>query len=59
LISAYLEAPATANAREIQHAHQNRILYVPVNDPFVTMNIDTPEDFAQLCATYPEKSFAR
>jgi len=59
LITAYLDGLPTANARAIQHSNQNRILYVPVNDPFVTMNIDTQEDFAQLCATYPEKSFAR
>ncbi|MGZ4787912.1 MAG: nucleotidyltransferase family protein [Terriglobales bacterium] len=59
LIGAYLDAPATANARDIQHAHLNRILYVPVTDPTVVVNIDTPEDYAQLCASYPEKTLAR
>jgi len=59
LISRYLDAPATSNARDIHHANPSRIVYVPVNDPFVTSNIDTPEQFAQLCAAYPEKTFAR
>jgi len=58
LISKYLDAQATANAREIHHANPNRILYVPVTDPFVTLNIDTPEDFARFCATQTEKTLA-
>jgi molybdopterin-guanine dinucleotide biosynthesis protein A len=38
----------TANAREIQHQHQARIQYVPVNDPDTTMNLNTPDDYAKL-----------
>jgi len=48
MIEAFLKAPAAATAREIEHAHQPRIAYVPVNDPRVTMNINTPEDYDAL-----------
>jgi molybdenum cofactor cytidylyltransferase len=48
MITAFLRAPATSNARDIEHAHQNRIHYVAVNDPLVTMNVDTPEEYASL-----------
>jgi molybdenum cofactor cytidylyltransferase len=48
LIEAFLRAPATATGREIEHQHQSHIQYLPVHDPFVTMNVDTPEDYAAL-----------
>ncbi len=48
MMEAFLRAPATANAREIEHAHQDKIAYVPVNDPFVAVNVDTPEQYAAL-----------
>ena len=48
MIEAFLRAPATSIARDIEHANQQRILYLPVNDPFVTANIDTPEQYASL-----------
>jgi molybdenum cofactor cytidylyltransferase len=48
MIEAFLKAPATSVAREIEHANQQRIFYMPVNDPFVTANIDTPEQYASL-----------
>jgi len=48
LIEQFLKAPATANARNIEHANQDRILYVAVDDPLVTSNINTPEDYASL-----------
>jgi molybdenum cofactor cytidylyltransferase len=48
LMTVFLEAPATANAREIEHMHQERIQYVAVDDPFVAMNVNTPEDYAEL-----------
>jgi molybdenum cofactor cytidylyltransferase len=59
MISLYLDATADANARDIHHAQPDRILYVPVNDAFVTLNIDTPEDYAQLRAAHPEATPAR
>jgi molybdenum cofactor cytidylyltransferase len=48
MIEAFLRAPATANAREIEHAHQDKVVYLPVNDPFVAVNVDTPEEYAAL-----------
>ena len=48
MIEKFLKAPPTANAREIEHAWQERISYLPVNDPMVTMNVDTPGDYASL-----------
>ena len=48
LIEAFLKAPATATARQIEHQHQPHIRYVPVDDPFVSVNVDTPEDYAAL-----------
>ena len=48
MIEAFLRAPATASAREIEHAHQDKIAYVTVNDPFTTMNVDTLDQYAAL-----------
>ena len=50
IIGKVLDATPTSNAREILHCHEERIAYVPVNDPFVAMNIDTPEDYERLSA---------
>lgn len=46
LIEAFLQAPPTASARDIEHQHRDRIHYVTVNDPFVALNINTPADYA-------------
>jgi CTP:molybdopterin cytidylyltransferase MocA len=59
LIGLIIDAPATSNARDIMHANQSHIAYVPVTDPFVTMNIDTPEDYERLCALNPELPVTR
>jgi molybdenum cofactor cytidylyltransferase len=48
LIEIFLQAPPTANARDIEHRYQEHIQYVPVSDPFVALNINTPEDYAAL-----------
>jgi molybdenum cofactor cytidylyltransferase len=48
LIELFLKAPATANARDIEHQHQSHIEYLPVEDPFVIANVDTPEDYSAL-----------
>src|SRR6202790_877315 len=37
LLEAFLRAPVTSNARDVEHAHKNDIEYVPVDDPLVTM----------------------
>ena len=48
MIEAFLKAPATATAREVEHQHQLHLQYVPVDDPHVTRNVNTPEDYAAL-----------
>jgi molybdenum cofactor cytidylyltransferase len=50
MIEAFLRVPATSTAREVEHAHQVHIRYVPVDDSFVAVNINTPEDYAGLLA---------
>jgi len=48
LMEAFLQAAPGATARDIEHAHQAHIVYVPVDDPLVAVNINTPEDYAKL-----------
>jgi len=48
MIEAFLRAPAQSTARDVEHAHQEHILYLPVSDPLVVANVDTPEDFEKL-----------
>jgi len=50
LIEVFLQAPPTASARDLEHRYQNHIQYVTVTDPFVALNINTPEDYAALVA---------
>jgi molybdenum cofactor cytidylyltransferase len=50
LIEAFLRAPATENARDVEHRHHEQIQYVRVDDPCVALNINTPEDYAALLA---------
>jgi molybdenum cofactor cytidylyltransferase len=51
MIELFLRAPATATARDIEHLNRQHITYLPVADPFVTMNVDTPEDYAAISAS--------
>jgi molybdenum cofactor cytidylyltransferase len=48
MIEAFLRAPVHSTARDVEHANQQHILYLPVNDPLVVANVDTPEDFEKL-----------
>lgn len=48
MIEKFLQAPNTANARDIEHLHREHILYYPVDDRLVAVNINTPEDYAAL-----------
>ena len=48
MIEAFLRAPAESTARDVEHKHQPHVVYVPVDDANVTMNVDTPEDYARL-----------
>lgn len=48
LIEHFLRAPAQSTARDVEHAHQQRIAYVHVADPNVVRNVDTPEEYQKL-----------
>jgi len=53
LLEAFLRAPETSNAQDVEHAHQSEIEYLPVDDPLVAANVDTPEQYASLSLTNP------
>lgn len=48
MVEAFLRAPDSSNAREVEHANRDEIEYVPVDDPLVAVNINTPEQYAAL-----------
>jgi CTP:molybdopterin cytidylyltransferase MocA len=48
MIEAFLKAPADAAARDIEHQHEGKIEYVPVEDWAIAVNVNTPEDYANL-----------
>jgi len=50
MIEAFLQAPSTSTAREVEHRYQNHIQYIAVTDPFVALNINTPAEYASLLA---------
>lgn len=45
LIDAFLSAPATGNARDVQHEHQQMIEYVSVSEPLLSADLNTPEQY--------------
>ena len=51
MIEKFLQAPVATTARDVEHQHQDHILYIPVSDPSIGMNINTPEDYAGLTRT--------
>jgi molybdenum cofactor cytidylyltransferase len=53
MLEAFLKAPETSHAREVEHAHQSEIEYVPIDDPLIAANVDTPEQYAALPALLP------
>ena len=48
MIEAFLKAPPTATARDIEHQNLQHVTYLAVDNPLVTMNVDTPEQYAAL-----------
>ena len=48
MIEAFLQADATSMARDIEHQHQPYVEYVAIDDPFIALNVDTPEQYAAL-----------
>jgi molybdenum cofactor cytidylyltransferase len=50
MMEAFLRVPATSIARDVEHRHQEHIQYIRVEDPLVAVNVNTPEDYAELVA---------
>jgi len=50
MIGAFLHAPASSSARDVEHGVQKHVRYLAVDDPLVTANVDTPEDLEKLRA---------
>jgi molybdenum cofactor cytidylyltransferase len=48
MLTAFLKAPETSNAREVEHQYRDRIAYIPVDDPLIAVNVNTPEQYAAL-----------
>jgi len=48
MIEAFLKAPPAAIAQDIEHQNLQHVAYVVVDDPLVTLNVDTPEQYAAL-----------
>ncbi|HET9839709.1 MAG TPA: nucleotidyltransferase family protein [Candidatus Angelobacter sp.] len=53
MIEAFLRAPSGSTARDVEHARQSHIRYLPVSDPLVVANVDTPEEFERLRTGIP------
>lgn len=50
LIEAFLRAPASSNPRAVKRACAERFEYVSVPDPFLTADMNTPEQYAAAAA---------
>ena len=48
MIERFLREPTTGSARDVEHRYLDHIQYLPVTDPFVTANINTPQDYVAL-----------
>ncbi len=48
MIEAFLRAPEAATARDIEHEHREHIEYIDVDEPLVTVNVNTPEEYEAL-----------
>jgi molybdenum cofactor cytidylyltransferase len=48
MITAFLQAASSENARDVEHLHQQHIAYVAVDDRLTVANIDTPEDYQRI-----------
>jgi molybdenum cofactor cytidylyltransferase len=48
MIDAFLAAPVSSNARQVKWAHPDAFEYVPVSDSLLTIDVNTPEQYAVL-----------
>jgi CTP:molybdopterin cytidylyltransferase MocA len=55
LIDAFLRAPEQSNAREVKRANAQMFEYVQVSDWFLSLDVNTPSEYAALRAMVPGK----
>ena len=48
MMERFLREPVSGNARDVEHRYREHIEYVTVSESLVTLNINTPEDYAKL-----------
>jgi molybdenum cofactor cytidylyltransferase len=48
MIEEWLRAAVDLTARDVEHANQTHIAYVPVDDANITANINTPDEYERL-----------
>lgn len=48
MITAFLQAPPTGTARDVEHVHQQHIRYIAVEDASAFENINTPEEYQRI-----------
>ena len=51
VIDELLEMPATGEARDVVRRHRDRTVFIEVDDPGITTDVDTPEDYRNLLST--------
>lgn len=56
MIEVFLRAPIDSTARDVEHAYQERIQYLPVDDPNIAANVNTPEDYERLTSEHGAKA---
>jgi len=55
LIQALLRAPVDSNAHQVMSAHAEHLSYLELNDPSVTLNVNTPEEYQQAATLLKRK----
>lgn len=48
LVEAFLNAPISSSARAVRQTHAGAIVYLPLNDPLIGAEMNTPEEYAAL-----------
>jgi molybdenum cofactor cytidylyltransferase len=51
MMEAFLKAPVSSTARDVEHSFQSHIHYHPVSDASVVANVDTPEEYQRLAGS--------
>jgi molybdenum cofactor cytidylyltransferase len=58
MIEVFLKADPTSTARNVEHANQSRIVYLPTEDENVVRNVNTPEEYNALVAQHPSPTLS-